>query len=163
MTTTYCLHREKPSSQSVSVWMKFHDSWMENQFTSWTSKRKSFSQKSQFVSTTKGRHTSLQDGFEPDPLESFVIENTCSITTELMAAGLNTGVMRYGSGVLSVNNLYSRYIPTSVIRPASITCYLYYVLSLTHTQVNTDTSDISMHFFQQIPQDQSSILCLQCS
>lgn len=71
----------KTASQSVSVWMEFHEGWMENQFKSWTSKRKSFGQYSQFVSKTKWWHTSLQDGFEPDPLESFVIENTRSITT----------------------------------------------------------------------------------
>lgn len=31
----------------------------------------------QFVPTTEGCHTSLQGGFEPDPLESFAIENNC--------------------------------------------------------------------------------------
>lgn len=45
----------------------------------------------------------MQDGFEPDPLESFVIENTCSITTELMAAAPTTDVMLLSCAVLSLS------------------------------------------------------------
>lgn len=44
-------------------------------------KKESQSQYSQAASTTKRYHTSKQVGFEPDPLDSFVIENTRDITT----------------------------------------------------------------------------------
>lgn len=44
-------------------------------------KKESKSQYSQAASTTKRYHTSKQVGFEPDPLDSFVIENTCDITS----------------------------------------------------------------------------------
>lgn len=85
------------------------------------------------VSVTIGRHTSLQDGFEPDPLESFVIENTRSITTEVLILPL----------LLLSDCRQSFYLLTKVIRSAFITYYSFKIMNIQETGI----ADILIQFW----------------
>lgn len=87
-TSTYCLHREKPTV-SVSMGGVPWELDGESVHIMDIKRKESLSQQLWFASTTKWCRTSLQDGFEPDPLESFVIENNCQGRIYIMLRALS--------------------------------------------------------------------------